>query len=123
MTAQLFPLDPASQQVAAARRVLSLLNFDAERSNERSALVLLALLRLSPGTGWHEATNTPLRIVQIMEWVHDNYRKQYAPNTREAIRRSLFISSWMQRSSSGIPTNPTVQLTRPTPTTEFRLMR
>jgi BsuBI/PstI restriction endonuclease domain/BsuBI/PstI restriction endonuclease HTH domain len=76
-----------AQQVSAARRILALLNFDAERSNERSALVLLALLGLTPGMQWHEATNSMLRTVQIIEWIRDNYDRQYAPNTRETIRR------------------------------------
>jgi type II restriction enzyme len=87
VTTELFPQDSASQQVAAARRVLALLNFDSERSNDRSALVLLALLGLAPGMEWREASNSTLRTVQIIEWIYDNYRRQYAPNTRETIRR------------------------------------
>lgn len=81
------PQDSTSQQVAVARRVLALLNFDSERSNERSALVLLALLKLRPGVAWSEATNTPMRTVQIIEWIYGNYGRHYAPNTRETIRR------------------------------------
>jgi len=80
-------LDLVSQKIFAARSVLAQLNFDSERSNERSALVLLAMLGLTPGMSWGEATNQTHRIVEIMEWVRNHYNRQYAPNTRETIRR------------------------------------
>lgn len=38
-----------------ARDLLEALNFDAERFNERSALVLLALANLRPGDDWSDA--------------------------------------------------------------------
>lgn len=79
--------EPIFRQVTAARRVLSLLNFDAERTNERSALVLLALLRLTPGMRWSEGTNATIRTVEIINWIATHYRKQYKPNSRETIRR------------------------------------
>ena len=109
MTAESFPPDPADRQVAAARRVLALLNFDSERTNERSALVLLALLGLTPGMGWHEVTNRTLRTVQIIEWISDNYRKQYAPNTRETIRRftlKQFTEAALVEQNSDQPDRP-----------------
>jgi len=45
--------DDIARQIQEARRVLAQLNFDAERSNERSALVLLAPLGLTPDTARH----------------------------------------------------------------------
>jgi hypothetical protein len=75
------------QQVRKARSVLSHLNFDAQRANERSALVLLALLGLTPGQPWAEAANPSLRTVEIMDWLRERYGKDYKPNTRETIRR------------------------------------
>ena len=44
--------DAAHERVEEARIVLETLGMDAERSNERSALVLLALLRLTPSEAW-----------------------------------------------------------------------
>ena len=79
--------DHVSRQIQEARRVLKQLNFDDERSNERSALVLLALLGLSPDTAWTDATNPRLRTVEIMAWLRTHYGKDYKPNTRETIRR------------------------------------
>ncbi len=79
--------DEIARQIQVARRVLAWLNFDAERSNERSALVLLALLGLTPDTAWADATNPRLRTVEIMAWLRTHYGKDYKPNTRETIRR------------------------------------
>ena len=67
--------DLVSDQITAARRVLTLLNFDSECSNERSALVLLALLGITPHSTWQEATNNTLRTVQIIEWMSDHYNR------------------------------------------------
>jgi hypothetical protein len=79
--------DAQLEQVAQARRALSLLNFEAEQTNERSALVLLALLQLDPGAAWSTATNPMLRTVEIMDWLRTHYDRDYKPNTRETIRR------------------------------------
>jgi BsuBI/PstI restriction endonuclease domain/BsuBI/PstI restriction endonuclease HTH domain len=76
-----------ARRIVEARDLLKVLNFDAERSNERSALVLLALLDLPPDRPWADASNPPLRTVEIMEWLRQNYGKDYKPNTRETIRR------------------------------------
>lgn len=76
-----------TQRVQEAQQILRSLNFDAERSNERSALVLLALLDLAPSKPWSAATNPMLRTVEIMDWLRLNYGKDYKPNTRETIRR------------------------------------
>lgn len=75
------------ERIEEARSVLRSLNFDRERCNERSALVLLALLDLLPDRPWAEATSPMLRTVQIMEWLRTVYDKDYKPNTRETIRR------------------------------------
>ena len=80
-------MDQRSAQIAEARAVLRDLGFDAERSNERSAFVLLALLDLRPGQGWGEASAPMLRTVEIMDWLRTEYAKDYAANTRETIRR------------------------------------
>lgn len=74
-------------RIAEARRLLAALGMDAERSNERSALTLLALLRLRPEDSWSEAANPMLRVRAIMDWIRDVYGRDYAPNTRETIRR------------------------------------
>lgn len=79
--------DVQALQIGRARRALALLNFDSERTNERSALVLLALLNLAPDQDWVHATNPRLRTVEIMQWLRARYDRDYKPNTRETIRR------------------------------------
>ena len=74
-------------RIAEARRALVSLGFDRERSNERSALVLLALLRLTPGMSWVEATSSLLTTRDMMDWMRDHYAKDYAANSRETVRR------------------------------------
>jgi adenine-specific DNA-methyltransferase len=75
------------RRVVEAQRALTLLNFDRERTNERSALVLLALLALRPSSPWSKAENPRLRTVEIMAWLRERYGRDYKPNTRETIRR------------------------------------
>ena len=88
MASELFPVgNNRDARVASARRALSQLNFDPERCNERSALVLLALLGLDPDTPWNRANNEARRTVQILSWIQENYGRHYAPNSRETIRR------------------------------------
>ncbi len=76
-----------SSRVEEARKLLEALGFDWERTNERSALVLLALLGLKPESPWSEATNPLLGTRAIMDWIRDYFEKSYAPNSRETIRR------------------------------------
>lgn len=79
--------DTGHNQVENARIVLETLGMDVERSNERSALVLLALAGLTPGESWSHATNPMLGTRAIMDFIRDRYGKEYAPNTRETVRR------------------------------------
>ncbi len=58
-----------------------------EQLNERSALCLLALLDLTPEKSWKEAAQPLIGVTPIMDWARKHYRKKYAPNTRETIRR------------------------------------
>lgn len=74
-------------RIAEALAVLGELDLPSAQRNERSALVLLALLDLKPTTDWSEANN-PLRgVTPIMDFIGAHFRKTYAPNTRETVRR------------------------------------
>lgn len=77
----------AHEQIEDARIILESLDFDVERSNERSAMVLLALLELGQDTDWSEAAAPMLGTRAIMDWIRDHYGVEYAANTRETIRR------------------------------------
>lgn len=73
--------------ISQAQAVLRALGMDDERCNERSALVFLALLRLGPGDTWAQATNPMLGTRALMDWIAAKWGRQYAPNTRETVRR------------------------------------
>lgn len=79
--------DAGHDQVENARVVLEMLGMDLERSNERSALVLLALAGLSADENWDQAANPMLGTRAIMDFIRDEYGREYAPNTRERVRR------------------------------------
>lgn len=79
--------EDAYARVEDARLILESFGFDAERSNERSALVLLALLQLGPLDEWPGASAPMLGTRAIMDWIRDEYGVEYAPNSRETIRR------------------------------------
>ena len=71
----------------AAHQIIISLGLPRAQQNERSALCLLALLNLTPGTAWAAAQNPLVGITPIMDWAREHYGKEYAPNTRETIRR------------------------------------
>jgi len=73
--------------VRVAIDILSQLGFPPAQLNERSALVLLAVLDVTPTRHWRDAANPLIGITPVMEWISTHYEKRYAPNTRETIRR------------------------------------
>lgn len=70
-----------------AQEILSRLGFPKQQTNDRSGWVLLALLGLKPGDPWSEATNEMFTTRPIMDRIRDDWGKDYAPNSRETIRR------------------------------------
>jgi hypothetical protein len=73
--------------IEAAHQILVALGLPRTQQNERSALCLLALLNLTPGKPWSKAENPLMGITPIMDWARKHYDKEYAPNTRETVRR------------------------------------
>lgn len=77
----------AADGIDQAREVLRALGFDDARSNERSAMTLLALLDLQPGRPWSAATAGLYGVTPLMTWMAIHLGKSYAPNSRETVRR------------------------------------
>ncbi len=73
--------------IEAALQILISMGLPRAQHNERSALCLLALLDLTPGKTWAKADNPLVGITPIMDWARKHYKKDYAPNTRETVRR------------------------------------
>jgi hypothetical protein len=67
--------------------ILTMLGMPRPQQNERSALTLLALLNLGKGKRWVEAEQRMIRVHDILAFIKKEYRKTYAENTRETIRR------------------------------------
>ena len=77
----------ASKRIEEALAILKDISAPREQQNERSALCLLALANVRPETLWSQATDPRRGITEMMDWFRDYYGKQYAPNTRETVRR------------------------------------
>jgi len=75
------------KHLKTAHKILITLGMPRAQQNERSALCLLALLNLTPGKPWSKAENPMIGITPIMNWIRQHYQKNYAPNSRETIRR------------------------------------
>lgn len=80
-------MNDKSDYINAAHQIIISLGLPRAQQNERSALCLLALLNLTPGKAWVNAENPLMGITPIMDWAREHYGKEYAPNTRETIRR------------------------------------
>jgi len=77
----------ANKRIEEARSILKAISAPREQQNERSALCLLALANIQPNQPWSQATAPRRGITEMMDWFRDHYGKQYAPNTRETVRR------------------------------------
>ena len=98
------------QRISEAQWILAELGFPRAQRNERSALTLLALLDLRPEEPW-TAADTPLRgITEMMSFMRERYGKDYAPNTRETVRRQTihqFCAAGLATKNPDDPGRPT----------------
>lgn len=89
-----------------AAAILLALGLPRAQQNERSALTLLALSGLRPGSAWADAGKPLLRTVDIMEFMRGQYRKKYAPNSCETIRRQTLHQFIQARVADLNPDDP-----------------
>jgi adenine-specific DNA-methyltransferase len=75
------------KRIDEALAVLNALGLPRAQQNPRSAMTLLALLDLRPDTPWSEASNPKRGITEMMDYFKQHYGVEYAPNTRETVRR------------------------------------
>jgi type II restriction enzyme len=98
-----------AERIAQAREVLVALDFDQDRSNDRSARTLLAMLGLTAETPWSEASAPILGTRAIMDWIRDQLGHEYAPNSRETIRRFTlhqFVAAALVVENPDVPARP-----------------
>ncbi|MCA9916299.1 MAG: Eco57I restriction-modification methylase domain-containing protein [Anaerolineales bacterium] len=99
----------ANKRVAEALNILNLLGLPRAQQNERSAMTLLALLNLTPHQAWSAAEKPLLGITPIMNFIREHYGVDYAPNTRETIRRQTvhqFVQAALVVENPDDPTRP-----------------
>jgi len=89
-----------------ASEVLMALGLPRPQQNERSALTLLALAKLKEGSVWGDVERPLLRVWDIMAWMRDEYGKDYAPNSRETIRRQTIHQFEQARLINRNPDDP-----------------
>ena len=80
-------MNDKKNHIESAHQIIISLGLPRAQQNERSALCLLALLNLTPDKIWADAENPLIGITPIMDWARQHYDKDYAPNTRETVRR------------------------------------
>lgn len=101
--------DSKTKKIKDAISVLIDLDMPAAQQNDRTALCLLALLDLTPTKNWSNSSSPLMGITPIMKWIGQHYDKNYAPNTRETIRKD----SIHQFVEAGIAMYNPDQLNRP----------
>lgn len=70
-----------------AKIILKKLGLPAPQYNDRSGLIFLALANLKSSDTWEKAKAPLLTTVKIMDFMREEYNKDYKPNTRETVRR------------------------------------
>lgn len=96
-------------KIADAIQILGELGMPRAQQNERSALCLLALLNLTKNKSWAEAGNPLIGITPMMDFAREYYGKQYAPNTRETVRRQTMhqlVAAGIARHNPDDPQRP-----------------
>ena len=76
-----------SAKIDEAVDVLAQFGLPHAQLNDRTAYCLLALLNLTEGMPWSNATAPLVGITPMMDFARNNYAADYAPNTRETFRR------------------------------------
>lgn len=76
------------KKIQAARSILKQIGMPLKQQNEICAYTLLSLARIAGNSSWAEADNQWIGIHDILLFAKECYGKDYAENTREAIRKS-----------------------------------
>jgi len=102
-------LNMPHRNTESAIDILRQLGFPRAQLNERSGLILLAVLDLTPEKRWSAASDPLMGITPIMDWIAQHYAKKYAPNTRETVRRQTmhqFMQAGLVLYNPDEPTRP-----------------
>ena len=98
------------KKIDEALTILKELNMPKAQQNERSALTLLALLGMHSSSSWNNIEKPLIGISSIMDSIRQHFGKEYAPNTRETIRRETihqFVEAGIALYNPDNPGRPT----------------
>jgi len=93
-----------------AQTILHSLGLPRAQCNEISGFTFLALAAIGKRSQWSDAQMPRLRIHDILSFIAQYYRRQYAENTRETIRRQVihqFEQAGIIQQNPDDPTLPT----------------
>jgi len=101
-------------KIDQAKDILKNLGLPDAQQNEISALTLLALCGIKPRDNWDQATRSSLKVTKgIMAFIKKEYKKIYAPNTRETVRRQVLHQFIQARIVDYNPDNPHLPVNSP----------
>jgi len=97
------------KKIDQALEILKAIGLPRQQQNDRSALTLLALIKMMPNDKWANAKEPLIGITPIMDFIQDKYGIVYKPNTRETIRRHTmhqFVAAGIAISNPDQPNRP-----------------
>lgn len=101
-------------KIEEAKIILKDLGLPKSQQNEISALTLLAICNISETDNWGNAKKISLGVSKgIMKFISDVYNKEYAPNTRETVRRQVLHQFEQARIIDYNPDIPDLPTTSP----------
>jgi hypothetical protein len=102
------------RKIKEAQTILKELGLPEAQQNEISALTLLALCGVKETDGWKVAQRPSLKVTKgIMAFMAKQYKRRYAPNTRETVRRQVLHQFVQARLADYNPDNPQLPVNSP----------
>lgn len=102
------------KKIKEAKDILNTLGLPPPQQNEMAALTLLALCGITKNDFWNNAKKHSVSVTKgIMSFVVEEYKKKYAPNTRETFRRQVLHQFMQARIVDYNPDNPQLPTNSP----------
>jgi type II restriction enzyme len=101
-------------KIKEAQIILKEIGLPKSQQNEISAFTLLALCNIKNNSTWKDSQRISLKITKgVMAFISKNYKKSYAPNTRETFRRQVLHQFVQARIADYNPDNPHLPVNSP----------
>lgn len=102
------------KKIEEAKEILKDFGLPPAQQNEISALTLLALCGLKTNGQWVNSFRQSLSVSKgIMDFISKEYKKSYAPNTRETVRRQVLHQFVQACIADYNPDNPSLPTNSP----------